>query len=123
MLVHYVFFCFRLLQKVEGVARNASWDVLETFSRVTKFAQNTTRQVVEHPLARPILPLIPSGIRNLILESVEAETLISEYDSAGHFLKHIESRISGKSSGSGSSTVLFGEVDRTRDFEIIGVRF
>jgi hypothetical protein len=108
---------------VEDVARNASWDMMETFSRVTKFAQNTTRHVVEHPLARPILPLIPSGIRNMILESVEAETLISEYDSAGHFLKHIEGRITGKNSSSGpvNGAIVMGEIDTTRDFERLAV--
>ncbi|KAJ3285008.1 GTPase activating protein [Blyttiomyces sp. JEL0837] len=120
--------------KVEDVARSAAWDVMERFSRVTKFAQNTGRQVVEHPFARPILPLIPNQIRTFILSSVEAETLVQEYDSAGHYLAHLatelQGRIShtltggagGKTSGGGAGSPKKADpatVDHTRDFEVL----
>ncbi|KAI9332962.1 rab-GTPase-TBC domain-containing protein [Obelidium mucronatum] len=66
------------------MTRNAAWDVLDQFSKVTKFAQDTG--LVEHPLARPVLPLIPTQITNLLLSSQEAEQLMSEYDSAHIYL-------------------------------------
>ncbi|KAI9343462.1 rab-GTPase-TBC domain-containing protein [Zopfochytrium polystomum] len=105
--------------KVEDVARTAAWDVMERFSRVTKFAQSTTRQVVEHPYARPILPLIPTRIRDFILSSVEAEALVNEYDSAGHYLSRfaneLQSRLRPTAQKPDAPTV----VDKTRDFEVI----
>ncbi|KAJ3031244.1 UNVERIFIED_CONTAM: GTPase activating protein [Siphonaria sp. JEL0065] len=75
-----------LSQKVEGLTRNAAWDVMDQFTKVTKLAQDTGRQVVEHPLARPVLPLIPTQITNMLLSSEEAEELLNDYDSAQIYL-------------------------------------
>ncbi|KAI8813151.1 rab-GTPase-TBC domain-containing protein [Cladochytrium replicatum] len=63
--------------------KDEMWNTMERFSKVTKIAQEP--QVLEHPLARPILPLIPAGVRSLILNS-ETEALINEYDSAAHYI-------------------------------------
>ncbi|KAJ1544054.1 GTPase activating protein, partial [Cladochytrium tenue] len=110
--------------KVEDVARTAAWDVMERFSRVTRFAQSTTRQVVEHPLARPILPLIPTRIRDFILTSEEAEALISEYDSAGHYMAYLARELQGRLRGSGDRPTPIeppAVIDKTRDFECIAI--
>ncbi|KAJ3415755.1 GTP-binding protein of the rab [Chytridiales sp. JEL 0842] len=108
--------------KVEDVARNAAWDVMEGFSRVTRFAQNTTRTVVEHPLARPILPLIPTQIRSLFLSSAEAEALLNDYDSAGHYLAQwageLQTRLTGKKK---VEVVDKNAVDKSRDFEALAM--
>ncbi|KAJ3296197.1 GTPase activating protein [Rhizoclosmatium sp. JEL0117] len=112
---------------VEGLTRNAAWDVVEQFSRVTKFAQDTGRQVVEHPLARPVLPLIPGQIRELFLSSEEAEVLMSEYDSAQIYLanfaeniqegvkRRLQRRPSSASGAAGKVLVL----DTTREYDAV----
>jgi hypothetical protein len=82
---------------------------LETFAKVTNFAKDKTTQALEHPLARPILPLIPENVRSHFLSSAEAEALLADYDSAQHFLAQIaqewEHRI--------QSTVGKGEIEKT----------
>ncbi|KAI8803691.1 rab-GTPase-TBC domain-containing protein [Cladochytrium replicatum] len=81
---------FGVMQRVVGEpltnrVKDEMWNTMERFSKVTKMAQERTAQVLEHPLARPILPLIPAGVRSLILNS-ETEALINEYDSAAHYI-------------------------------------
>ena len=80
-------------------------------------------QVVTHPLARPLLPLIPTTIRSFIISSSEAEALLEDYDSAAHYLanwgEELKSRLSGKSSKNNLSDNL--QVDHTRDYEVLAV--
>ncbi|KAJ3247268.1 GTPase activating protein [Chytriomyces hyalinus] len=116
-------------QKAEEIARNAAWDALDQFSKVTKFAQDTTRQVVEHPLARPVLPLIPTQLRDMVMSSEEAEQLMTEYDSASMYLSNfadsIQSRVKSrltKRRQRGESNDLWGRgVDTSKDFEILKI--
>ncbi|KAI9097100.1 rab-GTPase-TBC domain-containing protein [Phlyctochytrium arcticum] len=73
-------------QPIADKIEDAGWNMLERFSKVTNYAKNTTVQVLEHPLARPILPLIPQNVRSYFLSSAEAEALLEEYEPAGHYL-------------------------------------
>jgi hypothetical protein len=68
---------------------DAGWGMLEQFAKVTVFAKDKTTQALEHPLARPILPLIPENVRSHFLSSAEAEALLQDYDSAQHYLAHL----------------------------------
>ncbi|KAJ3192853.1 GTPase activating protein, partial [Entophlyctis luteolus] len=72
--------------RVEAIGKSAAWDMLSGLSQVTKLATDTGRHVVEHPLARPVLPLIPSQITAMLMSSEEANQLMSEYDSAHLYL-------------------------------------
>ncbi|KAJ3054087.1 GTPase activating protein [Rhizophlyctis rosea] len=102
--------------KIEDVG----WDMLERFSRVTNIARNTGAQVLEHPLARPILPLIPTNIRSLFLSSAEAEALLEEYDSFGQYLARYAGDLGGRlrrDRRAEVETIL----DKTGDFEVLAV--
>ncbi|KAJ3109822.1 GTPase activating protein [Phlyctochytrium planicorne] len=112
--------------KVEDITKSAAWDVMERFSRVTKFAQTTTKQVAEHPLARPILPYIPQQIRGYVLTSAEVEVLLEDYDSAGLYLQRWAGEVQGrflskKGSQGKKEDVVVVTVDKTRDFEVLSI--
>ncbi|KAJ3219943.1 GTPase activating protein [Dinochytrium kinnereticum] len=85
--------------KVEDITRSAAWDVMERFSRVTKFAQTTTK----------------------------AEALLNDYDSAGHYLAQWAGELQGRFLPSGGAAKKGKEVgkavvvDRTRDFEVLAI--
>jgi hypothetical protein len=113
----------RALLKTQPVSNLSSTPQLMTISLgYIQFSCIILGQVVEHPLARPILPLIPTQIRNLILSSAEAEALINDYDSAGHYLSQwagdLQSRLTGKKK---LEIVDTKAVDKTRDFEVLSV--
>ncbi|KAI8842157.1 rab-GTPase-TBC domain-containing protein [Chytridium lagenaria] len=95
--------------KVEDITRHARGMPLNGF-------RETSRRT---PLARPILPYIPQQIRGFIMTSQEAETLLNDYDSAGHYLAQWAGGFLGKKKT--TSVVEVKEVDRTRDFEVLAV--
>jgi hypothetical protein len=76
--------------------------------------------------------LLPSQVRGLIFSSTEAEELLSEYDSASHYLTQVaselQSRISarrrtgraGESASGSSNGGKIVTVDTSRDFEVVG---
>lgn len=73
-------------------------------------------QALEHPLARPLLPLIPESIRDQFLTSAEVEDLLSDYQSAQHYLEQFASTLQKKFT---STDKLLAEpqADTTCDFE------
>ncbi|TPX63147.1 hypothetical protein SpCBS45565_g06820 [Spizellomyces sp. 'palustris'] len=103
-----------MADKIEG----AGWNMLERFSKVTNYAKNTTAavQVLEHPLARPILPFIPQNIRSYFLSSAEAEALLEEYEPAGHYLARFAAELQSRL-GQHPPQLLDPTKDITRDFE------
>ncbi|KAJ3040620.1 GTPase activating protein [Rhizophlyctis rosea] len=100
--------------KIEDVG----WDMLERFSRVTNIARSTGAQVLEHPLARPILPLLPTNIRSLFLSSAEAEALLEEYDSFGQYLARYAGDLGERLRGDRRAAVE-PVVDKTGNFEVL----
>jgi hypothetical protein len=60
---------------------------LEKLGKVTTFAKDTTTKALEHPLTRPLLPLIPERVRSVFLSSEEAAELMRDYVSAEHFYR------------------------------------
>ncbi|KNC98681.1 uncharacterized protein SPPG_06364 [Spizellomyces punctatus DAOM BR117] len=101
-----------MADKIEG----AGWNMLERFSKVTNYAKSTTVQVLEHPLARPILPFIPQNIRSYFLSSGEAEALLEEYEPAGHYLAVFAAELQSRL-GQHPPQLLDPTKDTTRDFE------
>jgi hypothetical protein len=66
---------------------DAGWNVLESFAKVTHAARNTAVAAIEHPLARPLVPLVPRRIRSLVQRSShELNRLLGEYETAIEFL-------------------------------------
>lgn len=104
----------RIVTHVEGV----TWDVIDTLSRVTEFSRDTAANALEHPLSRPILPYIPTKIRNMFLSNREVEDLLESYDSAGLYLQRWGEEMVRRPSNSPVSTK---PVDITREYEIIKV--
>ncbi|KAJ3273558.1 GTPase activating protein [Terramyces sp. JEL0728] len=96
---------------------DVGWDVLERFAQVTIFAKDKTTQALEHPLARPLLPLIPDKIRSNFLTSAEAEALIEDYDSAHRYLAQFADDIQRKIGIKKEIEVVRQEPDTTCDFE------
>ncbi|KAJ3320384.1 GTPase activating protein [Boothiomyces sp. JEL0866] len=96
---------------------DVGWDVLERFAQVTIFAKDKTTQALEHPLARPLLPLIPDKIRSNFLTSAEAEALIEDYDSAHRYLAQFADEIQRKIGIKKDIEVIKEEPDTTCDFE------
>lgn len=54
---------------------------------------------MEHPLTRPILPLIPTSIRDIFMSNEEAARLLNEYEGAGEYLKLLAEGVGGKIRG------------------------
>ena len=71
-----------ITNKIEDVG----WNVLESFSQVTAYAKDKTASALEHPLAKPFLPLIPDSVKHYF-HSKEAERLYSEYETVGTFVQ------------------------------------
>eukprot|EP00842_Homolaphlyctis_polyrhiza_P006418 jgi/Hompol1/6778/HPOL_000934-RA len=114
----------RLAEKIEDVG----WNVLGKFANVTIFAKAKTKEALEHPLARPFLPFVPEQIRSLFLSSAEAEALINEFDSAGHFLQQFAAELQKQLQRSShrrssmktpESAPDYIETDQTRAFESV----
>ncbi|KAI8822969.1 rab-GTPase-TBC domain-containing protein [Fimicolochytrium jonesii] len=105
-----------MANKIEDVG----WNMLERFSKVTNIAKNTTVQVLEHPLARPILPYIPQNVRSLFLSSAEAEALLAEYEPAGQYVARFAADLQSRL-GSHPTPPPQLKKDKTRDFEVLSV--
>ena len=71
-------------------------------------------KALEHPLTRPLLPLIPERVRSVFLSSEEAEELLRDYVSAEHYFRQFGSNIL---SGKTAAPVL--QPDTKYDFENI----
>ncbi|KAI8866827.1 RabGAP/TBC, partial [Ramicandelaber brevisporus] len=69
--------------------KTTQWNILEGFSKVTRFTREAAQSVVEHPLARPILPHLPSQVREFASPSYNAATnseVSREYEGARLYL-------------------------------------
>lgn len=53
---------------------------------MTTATKEKTSQALEHPFARPFLPMVPTSVRNLLRGSSEVDDLMVEYDSAEHYI-------------------------------------
>uniref|UniRef100_U9TFW8 GTPase-activating protein GYP7 n=1 Tax=Rhizophagus irregularis (strain DAOM 181602 / DAOM 197198 / MUCL 43194) TaxID=747089 RepID=U9TFW8_RHIID len=58
------------------------WNVLERFSKVARFSRDTAANILEHPLARPIVPHLPPGVNNLL----QSDPTVEEYDAGRLYL-------------------------------------
>lgn len=67
--------------------RDARWTLLERLSRITQYSKDTAVQVLEHPMARPILPLLPPSVQGLSRNYTVQNTL-NEYQMASQYLAH-----------------------------------
>ncbi|KAI8639229.1 rab-GTPase-TBC domain-containing protein [Parasitella parasitica] len=65
--------------------RDARWTLLERLSRITQYSKDTAVQVLEHPMARPILPLLPPSVQALGRNRAVQNTL-REYQMASQYL-------------------------------------
>ncbi len=89
---------------------------MEQFAKVTIFAKDKTVQALEHPLARPLLPLIPEAARSHFLSSAEAEALLQDYDSAQHFIIQIAHELHNSITERQIRAPMLQELDNTFDF-------
>jgi hypothetical protein len=92
-------------------------EVLERFAKVTSFAKDKTTQALEHPLTRPLLPLIPENIRSQFLSSSEAEELLKDYVSAQHYFANYANNLQSTVSTNFNEIEVISMTDIEFDFE------
>ncbi|EIE81059.1 hypothetical protein RO3G_05764 [Rhizopus delemar RA 99-880] len=46
--------------------RDVQWTLLERLSKITHYSRQTATQILEHPIARPVLPLLPSQLHHFL---------------------------------------------------------
>ncbi|KAG2174706.1 hypothetical protein INT43_005764, partial [Umbelopsis isabellina] len=80
--------------------KEAKWNLLEKFSQVTRFSRNTAAQFLDHPLTRPIVPLLPPGVQSLSNNETVKATM-DDYDSARVFLAKWAAGLADQSEKSG----------------------
>ncbi|KAJ1980891.1 GTPase activating protein [Dimargaris xerosporica] len=74
------------MNPVMASIKGLRWNVLERFSRVTKFYRDTSANVLEHPLGRPLVPLLPSALVSHVEVPRNAQDLCNDYESARLYL-------------------------------------
>ncbi|CEG74577.1 hypothetical protein RMATCC62417_09764 [Rhizopus microsporus] len=62
--------------------RDAQWTILERLSRITQYSRDTASQVLEHPMARPVLPLLPPSLQQLL----KKDNMLDDYETASQYL-------------------------------------
>ncbi|KAI8093217.1 rab-GTPase-TBC domain-containing protein [Halteromyces radiatus] len=65
--------------------REARWTILERFSRITKASRETAAHILDHPVAQPIVPLLPTSIQALGRNGTVQETM-RDYNVASYYL-------------------------------------
>ncbi|KAF7726914.1 GTPase activating protein [Apophysomyces ossiformis] len=65
--------------------RDARWNILERFSQVTKISRDTAVFLLDHPIARPIIPLLPPSVQAMSRNGTVRETM-NDYNVATHYL-------------------------------------
>ena len=63
--------------------REARWSLLEQLSKITQYSRDTAAQVLEHPITRPILPLLPLSVQAL---GKGSQQTVNEYQMASQYL-------------------------------------
>jgi hypothetical protein len=66
--------------------KEARWNLLEKFARVTAFGRRTATDILEQPIVKDqILPRLPPKVRDIV-KSKEVQKYAGEYDSAREYL-------------------------------------
>ncbi|CAG8479286.1 5938_t:CDS:10 [Diversispora eburnea] len=76
---------YNSMDPLHETVKEIRWNVLEGFSKVARLSRDTAASILEHPLARPILPILPPAINNLI-QSEPARSVVDEYDAGRVYL-------------------------------------
>ncbi len=84
--------------------------------------RDKTANVLEHPLTRPLLPLIPTQIRSYFISNEETERLLIDYDSAAIYLQKWGKEMM-KRNVSGGGVAVCKDVDTLREYEYFSVFF
>ncbi|KAJ1973667.1 GTPase activating protein [Dimargaris verticillata] len=74
------------MNPVMASIKGLRWSVLERFSRVTKLYRDTSANVLEHPLGRPLVPLLPTALVSHVEVPRNAQDLCNDYESARLYL-------------------------------------
>ncbi|CAG8435062.1 2922_t:CDS:10 [Ambispora gerdemannii] len=63
------------MDPLTATVKEIRWNVLEKFSKVSRFTRDTAASILEHPLARPILPHLPPAVNSFVQnESTHSDT-------------------------------------------------
>ncbi|OZJ04973.1 hypothetical protein BZG36_01763 [Bifiguratus adelaidae] len=68
-----------------SVVKEARWNVLESFSKITRFTKETAAHLMESPLARPLVPLLPPEMQVMLRNETLKQTM-DDYDSMRVYL-------------------------------------
>jgi hypothetical protein len=71
---------------IVNALREARWSLLDQLSKITQYSRDTAAQVLVHPIARPILPLLPNSVQALGRNSSAAQQTLNEYQMASQYL-------------------------------------
>ncbi|KAJ3225061.1 GTPase activating protein [Clydaea vesicula] len=84
---------FQTADQLSHTFEDATFEVLNSFSALTRLTKATGSTVLEHPLARPVLTYLPSNIRDFFMTSEEAGRLLDEYEGARDYLKILANEV------------------------------
>ncbi|KAJ1969326.1 GTPase activating protein, partial [Dispira parvispora] len=74
------------MDPVMATIKDFRWNILEKFSRVTRLYKDTTTQILEHPLGRPLVPLLPTALVTHVRVPQGAQEVCNDYESARIYL-------------------------------------
>ncbi|KAI9475688.1 MAG: rab-GTPase-TBC domain-containing protein [Benjaminiella poitrasii] len=75
-------------EPITKTIRDARWTLLERLSKITQYSRDTATQVLDHPIARPLIPLLPTSVQALSSNSRNGtmQNTLNEYQMASHYL-------------------------------------
>ncbi|KAK9718604.1 GTPase activating protein [Basidiobolus ranarum] len=73
-------------ESLKNAAHDFTWSVLEKFSKVTQFTKHSAAHILEHPLGRPLVHLLPPGFVEVVEASPAAQDVMQEYEVAKLYL-------------------------------------
>ncbi|ORZ41525.1 rab-GTPase-TBC domain-containing protein [Catenaria anguillulae PL171] len=93
----------RIDPEVSGQVREVGWSLLERFAMVTRASRDTATRVLDHPLARPILPILPRDVQRMSTQyrpedhtGPVIEEIAREFPAASIYLAQwVQSRVMG----------------------------
>ncbi|KAJ1926244.1 GTPase activating protein [Tieghemiomyces parasiticus] len=74
------------MDPLNDAVKELSWTVLERLSRVTRFYRESTAHLLEHPLGRPLVPLLPPALVSHVQVPRGAQEVCDDYESARVYL-------------------------------------
>ncbi|CAG8537730.1 6044_t:CDS:10 [Paraglomus occultum] len=86
-----------------SAVKEIRWNVMERFSKVARFSRDAAATILEHPLARPILPHLPPALNN-IAQSENARVVIDEYDAGRVYLAKWAARVAEEAESQNDKT-------------------